>query len=96
MHVVYGLGIDEGSAVVVDPDGMATVLNVPGSHGAYLIRADTMPQLTAGQTFKYTVQISHIGAEGSRFDLLHKRATQPWYSVTVDGSRKPIYSPNPY
>jgi len=75
---------------------MATVLNVPGSHGAYLIRADTMPQLPAGKPFKYTVHVSHIGAEGSRFDLLHKQTTQPWRTVTVDGSRKPIYSPNPY
>jgi cyanophycinase-like exopeptidase len=96
VRTVYGLGIDEGSAVVVDPDGMGTVLNLPGSKGAYLIRAGTMPQLTAGQPFKYTVQISHIGAEGTRFDLLHKHTTQPWKSVTVDGSRKPIYSPNPY
>jgi len=94
--VVYGLGIDEASAVVVDPDGMATVLNGPGGRGAYLARADSTPNLVPGQTFKYTIRLSHVSADGERFDLLHKRTDRPWRTVTIDGSRTPIYSPNPY
>lgn len=96
VRVVYGLGIDEGSAVVVDPDGMATLLNGPTGKGAYLVRADTMPQLAAGKPFRYTVSVSHLARQGERFDLLHKRSPQPWHTVTVDGSRTPIYSLNPY
>ena len=38
-RVVYGLGIDQASAVVVDPAGVGTVLNGAGGRGAFLVRA---------------------------------------------------------
>ena len=85
---VYALGIDEGSAVVVDPDGMATLLNDHGARGAYLVRADTLPQLEPGKPLHYTVEVSHIARNGERFDLLHKTTPDPWYTVTVDGANK--------
>lgn len=93
---VYGLGIDQGSAVVVDPDGTATVLNAPGGRGAYLLRATTRPALAAGSPVRYTVVVSHVARNGERFDLVHKRTGDPWYAVTVDGSRIPPYNRNPY
>ncbi len=95
-RAVYGLGIDQASSVVVDPDGAATVLNASGGRGAYLVRADSMPHLVKGQPFYYTVGVSHIGGNGERFDLLRKQTREPSYTVTVDGSRKPIYSRDPY
>lgn len=93
---VYALGVDEGSAVVVDPDGMATVRNEPGAHGAYLVRASAPPQIVSGQPLRYTVDVAHLARDGERFDLLRKRPTAPWYSVTVDGGRTPIYSRDPF
>lgn len=93
---VYGLGVDQGASVVVGPNGMATVLNGRGAHGAYLIRADAPVHIVAGQTFLYAVSVSHIGRNGERFDLLNKHTNEPWYRVTVDGGRTPIYSRNPY
>jgi cyanophycinase-like exopeptidase len=93
---IYALGIDEGSAVVVGTDGMGTVLNSEGSKGAYLLRATALPDLTYGKPIVYTVQISHVKREGERFDLLHKQTSDPWYTVTVDGSKSPVYSPEPY
>jgi cyanophycinase-like exopeptidase len=93
---VYALGIDQGSAVVVDPDGTATLLSEPGADGAYLVRADSAPQLAAGKPLLYTVDVSHIARNGERFDLLHKRTRYLWYRVTVDGSRQPFYSRDPY
>lgn len=93
---LYALGVDEGSAVVVDPDGMATLLNAKGARGAYLVRADTPANLQPQQPLQYTVQVSHLSREGERFDLLHKRTNEPWYAVTVDGARTPIYSRSPY
>jgi cyanophycinase-like exopeptidase len=95
-RTVYGLGIDEASAVVVDPDGMATVLNGAGGRGAYLVRASMRPQLQPGQPFRYTVAVSHVGRNGERFDLLHKATHDPWYAITIDGSHTPIYSRDPY
>lgn len=96
-RTAYGLGIDEASSVVVDPDGTATVLNGPGGRGAYLLRAGTPPpSLQAGRPLRYTVAISHVARSGERFDLLHKRTAEPWYTVTVDGSKSPVYSKDPY
>jgi cyanophycinase-like exopeptidase len=95
-RTVYGLGIDQGSAVVVDPNGMATVLNAPGARGAYLVRAGTPPHLAPNTPIRYTVDLSHIAANGARFDLLHKRTQTPWYAVTVDGSKTPVYDADPY
>jgi cyanophycinase-like exopeptidase len=92
----YALGIDQASAVVVGPNGVATVLNAPGGRGAYLVRATAAPDLTPGRPIRYTVEVAHIGHDGERFDLLHKTTHEPWYSVTVDGSHSPIYSRDPY
>jgi cyanophycinase-like exopeptidase len=93
---IYALGIDEGSAVVVDPDGGATVLNGDRGRGAYLIRTDTAPRLTPGQPLRYTVEIAHVARDGERFDLLHKTTPEPWYTIRVDGSRRPPYNEDPY
>ncbi len=93
---IYALGIDGGSAVVVDPDGTATLINANGARGAYLIRARTPAQLLPAQPLRYTVEIAHVARNGERFDLLGKRTREPWYTVTVDGSRTPVYSRNPY
>jgi cyanophycinase-like exopeptidase len=93
---VYALGVDEGSALVVDPDGTATLLNEAGAKGAYLVRAANVPQLASGVPLRYTVEVSHIARNGERFDLLHKKTTDKWYTVTVDGSQAPFYSRSPY
>ncbi|MBV9028522.1 MAG: hypothetical protein JO311_07865, partial [Candidatus Eremiobacteraeota bacterium] len=95
-RAVYGLGIDEASSVVVDPDGFATVLNGPGGRGAYLLRAGTQPNLRPGEPLRYTVAMSHIARNAERFDLLHKRTSEPWYTITLDGSKSPVYSKDPY
>jgi cyanophycinase-like exopeptidase len=95
-HTLYGLGVDQGSAVVVDPDGMATVLTSGSSRGAYLVRAAAPAHLVAGRPLRYSVDVSHVGRNGERFDLLHKQTQEPWYAVTVDGARAPIYSRDPY
>ena len=93
---VYGLGIDQASAVVVDPDGMATVYNAAGGKGAYLVRAGARPNLEEGQPIRYTVSVSHVARNGERFNLLAKSTHAPWYELTVDGSKTPIYSRDPY
>jgi cyanophycinase-like exopeptidase len=95
-QTIYALGVDQGSAVVVDPDGTGTLLSEPGANGAYLVRAETVPTLAAGTPLRYTVEVSHIAKNGEHFDLLHKRTGHLWYRVTVDGSRAPYYDRDPY
>jgi len=94
---IYALGVDEGSAVVVDPDGSATVLNNNGANGAYLIRVSSAAVLLHGKPLPpYTLEVSHIAHDGEKFDLLDKQTPEPWYTITVDGSQKPPYSSDPY
>jgi cyanophycinase-like exopeptidase len=93
---VYALGIDEASSVVVGPDGIATLFNAPGGKGAYLLRGTPPDPLTHDGPILYTVAVSHVARSGERFDLLHKRTADGWYSITVDGSKHPPYSSNPY
>jgi cyanophycinase-like exopeptidase len=97
-RVSFALGIDEGSAVAVDPDGMATVFNASGAHGAYLVyNGGGSPLLPArGNPLMYEVAVAHIARDGERFDLLHKIVSEPWYDVYVDGSRSPVYNRDPY
>lgn len=93
---IYALGIDEGSAVVVAPDGTATLLNGKEGRGAYLVRTDTPPWLVPGQPLHYTVEVTHIARTGERFDLLRKETPEPWRTITVDGSRSLVYNRDPY
>jgi cyanophycinase-like exopeptidase len=95
-RAVYALGIDQASSVVVDPDGTATLFNAPGGQGAYFVRATDAPHLSYGKPLRCTVTVSHVRRDGERFDLLHKRTTDPWYAVTVDGAASPMYSRDPY
>jgi cyanophycinase-like exopeptidase len=94
---IYALGIDEGSAVVVDPDGNATVLNNNGANGAYLIRTSAAAPLVRGKPLPpYALDVSHIAHDGEKFDLLDKQTPEPWYTVTVDGAKTPPYASDPY
>ncbi|MBV8148213.1 MAG: cyanophycinase, partial [Candidatus Eremiobacteraeota bacterium] len=81
-QTIYGLGIDQGSAVVVDADGMATVFNGPSGRGAYLVRASLPAILAPGRPLLYTVEVSHVARSGERFNLLRKTTGEPWRSVT--------------
>ena len=97
---VYGLGVDESSVVLVEPDGTATVRNKQTKHGlskgAYLIRLTEAPPLAPGRPLRATIDVAHIARDGERFDLAHHRTTEPWHRMTVDGLRTPPYSSDPY
>jgi cyanophycinase-like exopeptidase len=93
---VYALGVDQASSVGVGPDGMATVFNGPGGAGAYLLHGMPPDPLTHAGPIDYTVRVSHVSRNGERFDLLHKTTSDGWYWITVDGSKRPFYSSDPY
>jgi len=92
----YGLGVDEGSVVLVDRDGMATVRTKAHSRGAYVVRLDGPVAMQRGQPLRAIVDVAHIGRDGERFDLLHKRPGVAWTRVQVDGAHSPFYRPDPY
>ena len=93
---VSGLGVDQASAVVVNPDGMATLLSGPGGSGAFLIRAASTPHLREGQGLRYTVVVAHFARNGERFGLKTKKTSEPWYIIAIDGTHPSVYNPNPY
>ncbi len=90
-----GLGVDEGSVVLVEADGSAQVRAEPNSRGAYLVRLDAAPPLRRGTPLRATVRVAHL-RDGERFDLAQFHTTALWRAVTVDGSRTPYYSEDPY
>jgi L-asparaginase / beta-aspartyl-peptidase len=97
---VYGLGVDEGSTVLVEADGTATVHNRKTkrgfSRGAYLTRLVRSAPLTAGEPLRATFAVAHIAREGERFDLAHHRTSEPWRTIAIDGSKTPPYGADPY
>ena len=93
---MYALGIDEGSAVLVEPDGTATLRVKGKDRGAYLVRMTNAPPLAPGVPLRATVAVAHVARDGERFDLAHHRASEPWRTVTVDGRRTPFYDLDPY
>ncbi len=92
----YGLGIDEGSVVLADVAGRAILRRDEKSRGAYLVRLRDPVHLVPGRSLLATVDVAHIVHDGEAFDLTNKRAAAPWRSITVDGTRKPCYSADPY
>lgn len=93
---VYGLGVDEGSVVLVEPDGTATLRLKGKDRGAYLLRLTKRPRLMPGVPLRAVVDVAHVARDGERFDLAHQRASEPWRAVTVDGRRTPPYDVDPY
>jgi len=96
----YGLAVDERSALLTDRNGIATLAEYPGSgyrtHGAYLIHLVDVRRLAPGKPLMATVEVLHLDRPGARLDLKSKRGDGPIYRVTLDGSKTPPYSRNPY
>jgi cyanophycinase-like exopeptidase len=98
---VYGLGIDERSALCVDRDGIATLFEQPANggyvtQGAFLLSGGPPENLKPGEPLRYSVEVSHLRIPGERYDLVHKAGPADRYTITVDGSKPPFYSRNPY
>ncbi len=99
---IYGVAVDEGAALLVDARGVATLVKrareadgyVP--RGAYVLTGRRAAQLTPGRPLLYTVDVTHIAAPGSSYDLISHSGAGTRYSVTVRGTGSPMYSRNPY
>lgn len=98
---VYGLGIDERSALGVDRNGVATLFEQPAAggyatQGAYLLSGGRAAHLRRGAPLRYRVTVAHLKTPGERFDLLRKTGPASRYTVSVDGARWPPYDRDPY
>ncbi len=99
---MYGVAVDEGAALLVEPDGTATLTQrVRGSggyvpKGAYILQGKRPAALIPGKPLHYTVQVIHLSRSGQRYQLVKHRGDGEHYSVTVNGGTRSIYSRNPY
>lgn len=100
--IMYGIAVDEGAVLLVEPDGSATLRQRAGGSGgyvpkgAYILRGARPAKLTRGKPLHYTVQVTHLSHSGQRYRLTNHRGEGERYSVTVDGSAPSMYSRNPY
>lgn len=98
--VVYGLGIDEGSALVVDRNGVATLLKEPDrgyrTRGAYILQGRSARRIAPDKSLLYTVDVTHLATQGSHYDLFHHRGRGIRYLITVNGADPVVYSRSPY
>lgn len=97
---LYGLGVDERSALAVDRNGVATLLEYSGSgyhtRGVYLMHLLRVAPIAAGRPLVATVRVLHLDRAGARLDVIAKRGDGTSYDVDVDGRKTPPYSKNPY
>jgi beta-aspartyl-peptidase (threonine type) len=92
----YGLGIDEGSVVLVDGAGRGVLRRDAKSRGAYVVRLREAVALPPGRPLHATVDVARVARDGEVFDLGNKRVAAPWKTVTVNGAANPRYSEDPY
>jgi len=86
----YGLGVDQGSVVLVDGAGRAIVRVDAPSRGAFVLRMTSVPAIRAHAPLRASVDVMHVAHDGERFDLARK-AGAPWRRISVDALRTPPY-----
>lgn len=95
---VMGVGIDTGTALLVDKRGIATLVrNNP--HGSVLfLRGGAAQPISARRPLQYTgIQATLLDKPGQTFDFNIRCAHAPTYTIGVNGNATPIYNPeNPY
>lgn len=97
-----GVAVDEGAALLVNGEGIATLVEhsresdgyVP--RGAYIVQGARAARIAPGEPLLYTVEVTHLNEQGSRYDVIRKRGGGLRYRVTVDGAKSPPYSRVPY
>ncbi len=96
----YGLAIDEGSALEVDRNGIATLVIGPdrgySTRGAFILTplsARALPRTP----LREVLRVTHLNVCGERYDLTRHRGAGAVYTVRVEGALTPPYVPrDPY
>ncbi len=99
--VVYGVAVDEAAVLLVDERGTATLYQhrEPDGYaprGAWILKGGPAARISPGKPLFYSVHVTHLTRNGEQYDLAAKRGASLRYPVTVDGSRRALYSRNPY
>lgn len=95
---IMGVGINAGSAIVIDHSGIGTLM-LEHHHGeALLLRLTRKTPIVAGKPFEARdIRVTLLNREGQKVDFNTWCASAPTYYVQVDGAKPPYYSPaDPY
>ena len=99
---IYGVAVDEGSVLLVNSQGVATLVQTPrkaGGYvpkGAYILEGGHAGRIVPGQPLRYTVSVIHLRSSGAQFNLVTHVGQGNRYKVTIDGASHAVYSRIPY
>ena len=98
--LVRAIALDEASGLVVDKNGVGTLLLQGKGGSAFFIRGGPARTIEPGRPFvSGRLTVTKLSRQGERFNLAAWCGSEPTYDVTVDGRRPygEIYSPlDPY
>ncbi len=90
---LLGLGIEQSGAVVVDRNGIGTLLQEQHRGEALLVRLGPERIAIGHRPFHArAVTLTLVSRNGQHIDFNRWCALGPTYTIDVDGSRKPYYS----
>jgi cyanophycinase len=95
---IMGVAVNVGTAIVIDRDGVGTLVSEHHRGEVLLVRLTRKIAITAGKPLEARdVRVTVLNRDGQRIDFNSWCAAAPTFSVDVDGSRPPYYTPSdPY
>ncbi len=95
---LMGVGIDAASALVVDKDGVATLkLQGKGGSAIFLQGGEPQPIVAHRPLIFRNIGVTLLNQDGQTFDFHRWCADALHYTITVDGTKSPVYAPaDPY
>jgi len=95
---VMGLGIDTGTALLVDKHGVGRLVRNNPQGRALFLQGGTAQPIRAGAALSYSsIRVTLLDKDGQTYDFIKRCARALTYTIDVDGDKHPMYAPaNPY
>ena len=91
---LMGVGIDERTAVVIDRHGIGTLMLEHKGGSALFIRSTQPGRIVQGQPFVVKgLSVTVLNRAGQQYDFNRRCADALTWTVDIDGSKSPIYTP---
>ena len=97
--IALGIGVDEGSALLVDRFGRVTLAQAADAKGGgYIVTGGAAQQILADEPLVYDgLEVARLDQKGEAFDTTRGCGTAFLYRVSIDGEAKQPYAPrDPY
>lgn len=97
--MALGIGVDEGSALLIDRFGRVTLAQAPDAKGGgYIVTGGAAQQIASNKPLVYGgLLVARMDQKGEAFDTSRGCGTAFLYRVSIDGEAAHPYAPNdPY